>query len=163
MYFNDLDLAVVSSPEFKDRFEEEIDQKYIEKLNKNQIEKMTEQYKKNIQKQSEKNLEKLKKLVNDLFHRKINVVSNVHESQLVKDKVYDEIVHYLNNKIYIRKSKDALFNFYSFHFVTSLEHLLAPVFEAAKNQKIPGITSPYRCYVYERTRVEDAIKDTQAF
>lgn len=31
-------------------------------------------------------------MINDMFHRKNNVISNVHESIMVKQKVYDEIV-----------------------------------------------------------------------
>ena len=94
-------------------------------------------------------------MINDMFHRKNNVISNVHESIMVKQKVYDEIVQFLNNKIYIRKSKDHIFNFYAYHFTTSLDHLLGPVFVAEKNGNISTIISPYRCYVYERSRVED--------
>ena len=40
LYYNDFDLAAVSSPEFKDRYEEQIDPKYMDRLDKKQIEKM---------------------------------------------------------------------------------------------------------------------------
>lgn len=48
LHFNDLNLAKVSSPEFKDRYEEKIDPKFFDQLDVKEIKKITLQYQNNI-------------------------------------------------------------------------------------------------------------------
>lgn len=40
-----------------------------------------------------------------------------------------------------------------------MDNLLGPVFIADRDQHLPGLVAPYRCYVYEKSKVEDLMKD----